>query len=41
MIELFLADPTTAHGSVRGYARDPLGVDDALVSALRERLLER
>ncbi|WP_154938800.1 tyrosine-protein phosphatase [Micromonospora palomenae] len=41
IIELFLADLTAAHGSVRGYARDALGVDDALVSALRERLPER
>ncbi|MEH1097056.1 tyrosine-protein phosphatase [Micromonospora sp. CPCC 205739] len=40
IIELFLADLTAAHGSVRGYARDALGVDDALVTALRERLLE-
>ena len=41
IIELLLADLTAAHGSVRGYARDALGVDYALVSALRERLLER
>ncbi|MEV0810071.1 tyrosine-protein phosphatase [Micromonospora sp. NPDC050200] len=41
VIELFLADLTAAHGSVRGYARDALGADDALVIALRERLLHR
>ncbi|MDH6465528.1 hypothetical protein M2302_005730 [Micromonospora sp. A200] len=41
IIELFLADPTAAHGSVRGSARNALAVDDALVSALRERLPER
>ncbi|MEU5942068.1 tyrosine-protein phosphatase [Micromonospora sp. NPDC047548] len=40
VIELFLADLTAAHGSVRGYARDALGVDDAVVTALRGRLLE-
>ncbi|NYF59143.1 hypothetical protein [Micromonospora purpureochromogenes] len=38
IIERFPADLTAAHDSVRGYARD---VDDALVTALRERLLER
>ncbi|MEV4493883.1 tyrosine-protein phosphatase [Micromonospora coxensis] len=41
VIRLFLADLTAAHGSVRGYARDRLGVDDALVTVLRERLLHR
>jgi protein-tyrosine phosphatase len=39
IIHLVLADLTAAHGSVRGYARDRLGVDDDLVDALRARLL--
>ncbi|MFG3049981.1 tyrosine-protein phosphatase [Kitasatospora sp. NPDC048239] len=39
VIRLTLADLAAAHGSVRGYAADRLGVDDALVDALRGRLL--
>ncbi|MCI4066522.1 tyrosine-protein phosphatase [Micromonospora sp. R77] len=39
IIRHVLADLTTAHGSVRGYAADRLGVDDDLVAALRARLL--
>ncbi|WP_042396362.1 tyrosine-protein phosphatase [Streptacidiphilus carbonis] len=35
-----LDDLTAAHGSVRGYAVERLGVDDELVGALRARLLE-
>ncbi|MFJ6197876.1 tyrosine-protein phosphatase [Micromonospora sp. NPDC092111] len=40
IIELVLADLTAAHGSLPGYARDVLGVDDDVVAALRDRLLE-
>ena len=35
-----LNDLTATHGSVHTYATDRLGVDAALVTALRERLLE-
>jgi len=35
-----LADLSATHGSVRSYVRDRLGVPDAVVTALRERLLE-
>jgi hypothetical protein len=38
--EKLTADLTERHGSIRGYAADHLGVDDALVAALRERLLD-
>jgi protein-tyrosine phosphatase len=39
VMELFLADLTAAHGSVHAYAADRLGVDDALLTALQQRLL--
>lgn len=39
-MSLFLAAVTREHGSVREYAADLLGVDDTLVAALREKLLE-
>jgi protein-tyrosine phosphatase len=35
-----LDDLTAAHGSVHNYATDRLGVDAAMVTAMRERLLE-
>lgn len=35
-----LADLAATHGSVRSYVTDRLGVSDAVVSSLRERLLE-
>jgi protein-tyrosine phosphatase len=38
-MRLFLADLAAAHGSVRGYAAGPAGIDDGLVEALREQLL--
>jgi protein-tyrosine phosphatase len=38
-MRLFLADLAAAHGSVRGYAAGPAGVDDALVEELRGQLL--
>ncbi|MGW0753421.1 tyrosine-protein phosphatase [Streptomyces sp. NPDC002587] len=40
VMNLFLAALNRAHGSVRAYAEDLLGVDDTLVAALRENLLE-
>ncbi|MEV1332953.1 tyrosine-protein phosphatase [Micromonospora costi] len=40
IIRLVLADLAAAHGSVRGYAADRLGVDDDLVGRLRDRLLD-
>ncbi|MFC0506279.1 tyrosine-protein phosphatase [Micromonospora costi] len=40
IIRLVLADLAAAHGSVRGYAADRLGVDDDLVGQLRDRLLD-
>ncbi|NYI06364.1 tyrosine-protein phosphatase [Allostreptomyces psammosilenae] len=40
VMRLFLADLTERHGSVRRYAADLLGADDAVVAALRRRLLE-
>ncbi|MFG2982109.1 tyrosine-protein phosphatase [Streptomyces sp. NPDC048258] len=40
VMSLFLAALTRDHGSVRDYAADLLGVDDTLVAALRENLLE-
>ncbi|MEV0495752.1 tyrosine-protein phosphatase [Streptomyces atratus] len=40
IMRFFLADLAAAHGSVRGYAADRLGVDDELVAALRRNLLE-
>ncbi|MET9319432.1 tyrosine-protein phosphatase [Streptomyces sp. NPDC003038] len=40
VMRLFLADLRQAYGSVRGYATDVLGVDDGMVAALRENLLE-
>ncbi|MET9295032.1 tyrosine-protein phosphatase [Streptomyces sp. NPDC003077] len=40
VMRLFLVSLAQRHGSVRGYARDLLGVDDELVAALRRRLLE-
>lgn len=39
-MRLFLDRLTADHGSVRGYARDRLGADDALVARLRSHLLE-
>jgi protein-tyrosine phosphatase len=39
IIRLFLADLAAGYGSVRGYATDQLGVDDALIAELRGRLL--
>lgn len=39
IIRLFLTDLAAEHGSVRGYATDQLGVDDALIAELRGRLL--
>jgi protein-tyrosine phosphatase len=41
IIQHFLADLATAHGSVEAYVNDGLGVDDDIVAALRARLLER
>lgn len=38
-IRHFLHDLTAEYGSVRGYTADQLGVDDAMVQALKERLL--
>jgi hypothetical protein len=35
----FLADLAAGYGSAGGYARDRLGVGDALVAGLRDRLL--
>ncbi|GAA1986393.1 tyrosine-protein phosphatase [Kitasatospora viridis] len=40
VLELFIAELTQRYGSVRGYATERLGVDDALVAVLRERYLE-
>ncbi|MEV5240051.1 tyrosine-protein phosphatase [Streptomyces cinnamoneus] len=40
VMRLFLAALAERHGSVRGYATDLLGVDDALIGALRRNLLE-
>ncbi len=40
VMRLFLAALTREHGSVRAYAADLLGADDALVAALRANLLE-
>lgn len=40
VMRLFLTDLNHRYGSVRGYASHRLDVDDALVAALRERLLE-
>ncbi|MFF5444942.1 tyrosine-protein phosphatase [Streptomyces sp. NPDC012888] len=40
VIRLFLADLATTYGSVRGYARTRLGVDEDLVGRLRKRLLD-
>ncbi|MGW0908333.1 tyrosine-protein phosphatase [Streptomyces sp. NPDC002853] len=39
IMRLFLADLTDTHGSVRDYAVEQLGVDDALIDRLRTRLL--
>jgi protein-tyrosine phosphatase len=39
IIRLFLADLAAEYGSVREYATDHLGVDDALITQLRTRLL--
>ncbi|MFI1018027.1 tyrosine-protein phosphatase [Streptomyces sp. NPDC020965] len=39
IMRLFLADLTAAHGSVRGYAADVLGVDDTLIGEVRRQLL--
>lgn len=39
LMSRFLADLTTRHGSVAGYAADRLGADVALVEALRRNLL--
>ncbi|MFE1188481.1 tyrosine-protein phosphatase [[Kitasatospora] papulosa] len=40
VIRLFLADLGAAHGSVRGYVTGRLGITDATVGALRDRLLD-
>ncbi|TVL88781.1 tyrosine-protein phosphatase [Streptomyces sp. SAJ15] len=40
VMRIFLADLAERHGSIRGYAADLLGVDEALVAALRAVLLE-
>lgn len=40
VMSLFLGALAREHGSVHDYATGSLGVDDALVSALRDRLLE-
>ncbi|MFF2959928.1 tyrosine-protein phosphatase [Streptomyces sp. NPDC057963] len=40
VMRFFLADLATTHGSVRQYAAELLRVDDELVAALRENLLE-
>ncbi|WP_042371278.1 tyrosine-protein phosphatase [Streptacidiphilus neutrinimicus] len=40
VMERFLAAITADYGSVRGYAEQRLGVDDALVGRLRDVLLE-
>jgi protein-tyrosine phosphatase len=40
VMELFLAGLAARYGSVRGYAEQRLGVDDALLRRLRETLLE-
>jgi protein-tyrosine phosphatase len=41
IIEYFLADLRTAHGSVEAYIEERLGVGDDVIAALRVRLLER
>jgi protein-tyrosine phosphatase len=41
IIQHFLADLASAHGSIEAYIEDGLGVGDDLVAALRSRLLER
>jgi protein-tyrosine phosphatase len=40
IVQHFLADLATAHGSVEAYAKDRVGVGDDVIAALRERLLE-
>ena len=37
---LFIADLKSRYGSVRGYAEKELGVDEQLVAALKERLVD-
>jgi protein-tyrosine phosphatase len=39
LMRRFLAELAAGYGSVHGYARDRLGVGDAVVAGLRERLL--
>ncbi|MCZ7459589.1 tyrosine-protein phosphatase [Streptomyces sp. WMMC940] len=39
VMRLFLAALARRHGSIRGYAENALGVDEALIESLRERLL--
>ena len=39
VIRLFLTDVRATYGSVEAYVRDHVGVDDAVVGRLRERLL--
>lgn len=41
VMRLFLADLAAAHGSVRGYAVDQLGIDEDLIAGLRTQLLSR
>ena len=40
-MRLFLDELAAAHGSLRSYARNLLGADDALVAALRRQLLRQ
>ncbi|WP_329125936.1 tyrosine-protein phosphatase [Streptomyces sp. NBC_01465] len=41
IMQLFLDGINARHGSLTGYAREQLGVDDELISALSARLLTR
>jgi protein-tyrosine phosphatase len=41
VIQHFLADLASAHGSVDAYIKERLGVGDDVIAALRTRLLER
>jgi protein-tyrosine phosphatase len=41
IMQHFLADLTSAHGSVEDYIAEGLGVGDGVIAALRARLLER
>jgi protein-tyrosine phosphatase len=41
LMRRFLAELAARHGSLRGYAAELLDVDDSLVTALRQRLLDQ